>query len=214
MPQNSYGIQKLIGELLVGDYSRKGFIDGRAVRLPTVSIRPGKPNAAASSFASGIARTAQRCRSCLPSRTRDRAVADIASLAVKCLLHLRIADGKVRRHRFRSVARHYRKRRRDGRLSRTDRRSGRLIASLGAGRENQAIVGWRALKQRADDRPPRDEGGFGQVMLRSSEGVKYNFTKTLLFSSLWVRRGRLHWRKRSADALAPRPYHIAAYRFA
>ncbi len=55
-PQNSYGIQKLICELLVGDYTRKGFIDGRAVRLPTVSIRPGKPNAAASSFASGILR--------------------------------------------------------------------------------------------------------------------------------------------------------------
>jgi nucleoside-diphosphate-sugar epimerase len=56
MPQSSYGIQKLIGELLVSDYSRKGFIDGRAVRLPTVSIRPGKPNAAASSFASSILR--------------------------------------------------------------------------------------------------------------------------------------------------------------
>src|SRR6516164_4559012 len=52
-PQSSYGIQKLIGELLVSEYSRKGYIDGRTVRLPTVSIRPGKPNAAASSFASG-----------------------------------------------------------------------------------------------------------------------------------------------------------------
>ena len=50
IPQSSYGTQKLIGELLVADYTRKGFIDGRAVRLPTVSIRPGKPNAAASSF--------------------------------------------------------------------------------------------------------------------------------------------------------------------
>ena len=55
-PKSSYGIQKLIGELLVADYSRKGFIDGRAVRLPTVVVRPGKPNAAASSFASGIIR--------------------------------------------------------------------------------------------------------------------------------------------------------------
>jgi nucleoside-diphosphate-sugar epimerase len=55
-PQSSYGVQKLIGELLVGDYSRKGFIDGRAVRLPTIVVRPGKPNAAASSFASGIIR--------------------------------------------------------------------------------------------------------------------------------------------------------------
>jgi nucleoside-diphosphate-sugar epimerase len=55
-PQSSYGVQKLIGELLVGDCTRKGYIDGRAVRLPTIVVRPGKPNAAASSFASGIIR--------------------------------------------------------------------------------------------------------------------------------------------------------------
>jgi nucleoside-diphosphate-sugar epimerase len=55
-PASSYGVQKLMGELLVGDYSRRGFLDGRAVRLPTVVVRPGKPNAAASSFASGIIR--------------------------------------------------------------------------------------------------------------------------------------------------------------
>ncbi len=55
-PQSSYGAQKAIAELLVGDYSRKGFVDGRVVRLPTVSVRPGKPNRAASSFASGIIR--------------------------------------------------------------------------------------------------------------------------------------------------------------
>ena len=55
-PQASYGVQKLIGELLVGDCSRKGFIDGRSIRLPTIVVRPGKPNAAASSFASGIIR--------------------------------------------------------------------------------------------------------------------------------------------------------------
>jgi nucleoside-diphosphate-sugar epimerase len=55
-PQSSYGVQKLIGELLVGDCTRKGFVDGRAVRLPTIVVRPGKPNAAASSFASGIIR--------------------------------------------------------------------------------------------------------------------------------------------------------------
>jgi nucleoside-diphosphate-sugar epimerase len=55
-PQGSYGVQKLIGELLVGDCSRRGFVDGRCVRLPTIVVRPGKPNAAASSFASGIMR--------------------------------------------------------------------------------------------------------------------------------------------------------------
>jgi D-erythronate 2-dehydrogenase len=55
-PQSSYGTQKAIGELLVNDYSRRGFIDGRALRLPTISVRPGRPNAALSSFASGIIR--------------------------------------------------------------------------------------------------------------------------------------------------------------
>jgi nucleoside-diphosphate-sugar epimerase len=55
-PRSSYGAQKAIGELLVNDYSRRGFIDGRVLRLPTISVRPGKPNKAASSFASGIIR--------------------------------------------------------------------------------------------------------------------------------------------------------------
>lgn len=55
-PQISYGAQKLIGEILVEDYSRKGFIDGRGFRLPTISIRPGVPNRAASSFMSSIFR--------------------------------------------------------------------------------------------------------------------------------------------------------------
>lgn len=55
-PQSSYGMQKAVGELLINDYSRRGFIDGRALRLPTVVVRPGKPNAATSSFASSIIR--------------------------------------------------------------------------------------------------------------------------------------------------------------
>lgn len=56
LPQSSYGAQKAMAELLINDYSRKGFIDGRVCRLPTISVRPGLPNAAASSFASGIIR--------------------------------------------------------------------------------------------------------------------------------------------------------------
>ena len=55
-PRASYGVQKLMSELLVSDYSRKGFVDGRSVRLPTIVVRPGRPNRAASSFASGIIR--------------------------------------------------------------------------------------------------------------------------------------------------------------
>ena len=55
-PQNSYGAQKAMCELLINDYSRRGEIDGLVLRLPTIVIRPGRPNAAASSFASSILR--------------------------------------------------------------------------------------------------------------------------------------------------------------
>lgn len=55
-PQNSYGAQKAMSELLVNDYSRRGLVDGLVLRLPTIVIRPGRPNAAASSFASSILR--------------------------------------------------------------------------------------------------------------------------------------------------------------
>ncbi len=55
-PLTSYGTQKAIGELLLADYSRRGFLDGIAIRLPTICIRPGKPNKAASGFFSNILR--------------------------------------------------------------------------------------------------------------------------------------------------------------
>ncbi|PKG63586.1 NAD-dependent epimerase [Psychrobacter sp. Choline-02u-13] len=55
-PSSSYGMQKAVGELLVCDYSRKGYIDGRVLRLPTIVVRPGKPNRAASTFFSSIIR--------------------------------------------------------------------------------------------------------------------------------------------------------------
>jgi nucleoside-diphosphate-sugar epimerase len=55
-PLTSYGTQKLIGELLVNDFSRKGFLDGVSIRFPTICVRPGKPNRAASGFFSGIIR--------------------------------------------------------------------------------------------------------------------------------------------------------------
>ncbi len=56
VPQSSYGIHKFVCEQLIADYTRKGFIDGRVARLMTVSVRPGRPNGAASSFLSGIIR--------------------------------------------------------------------------------------------------------------------------------------------------------------
>jgi len=56
VPQSSYGTEKAIAELLVTEYSRRGFIDGVVCRLPTIAIRPGAPNSALSSFVSGIIR--------------------------------------------------------------------------------------------------------------------------------------------------------------
>lgn len=55
-PQTSYGAQKSICEAMIADFSRKGFVDGLSIRLPTICVRPGKPNLAASSFFSGIIR--------------------------------------------------------------------------------------------------------------------------------------------------------------
>ena len=55
-PLTSYGTQKAIGELLLADYTRKGFMDGVGIRLPTICVRPGKPNLAASGFFSNIIR--------------------------------------------------------------------------------------------------------------------------------------------------------------
>lgn len=56
VPQTTYGMTKAIGELLINDYTRKGFIDGRSARLGMVIVRPGAPNRAASGFASGVLR--------------------------------------------------------------------------------------------------------------------------------------------------------------
>src|SRR5579871_5621043 len=68
-PQTTYGMTKAICELMVIDYSRKGFFDGRSARLPTVIVRPGKPNAAASSWASGMFREPLHGETCrLPIR--------------------------------------------------------------------------------------------------------------------------------------------------
>lgn len=64
-PQSSYGIQKVIGEHLIADYTRKGFVRGRTVRLMTVVVRPGRPNAAASGFLSSIIREPLRGESAI-----------------------------------------------------------------------------------------------------------------------------------------------------
>ncbi len=72
-PQGTYGVTKAIGEQLLNDYTRKGFLDGRGARLPTVIVRPGVPNKAASSFASGVFReplNGQVCELPVPLETR------------------------------------------------------------------------------------------------------------------------------------------------
>jgi nucleoside-diphosphate-sugar epimerase len=73
-PQTSYGTQKAIGELLVNDYARKGFVDGRALRLPTVVVRPGRPNRAASTFASSIIREPLQGSEAVCPVTREEAM--------------------------------------------------------------------------------------------------------------------------------------------
>lgn len=71
-PQTTYGMTKAICELMINDYSRKGFFDGRSARLPTVIVRPGKPNAAASSWASGMFREPLAGEPCLLPVRRDQ----------------------------------------------------------------------------------------------------------------------------------------------
>jgi D-erythronate 2-dehydrogenase len=72
LPRTTYGMTKAICELLVNDYSRKRFFDGRSARLPTVIVRPGKPNAAASSWASGMFREPLSGVDCLLPIRRDQ----------------------------------------------------------------------------------------------------------------------------------------------
>ncbi|MGI8601802.1 MAG: NAD-dependent epimerase/dehydratase family protein [Verrucomicrobiales bacterium] len=72
LPQTTYGMTKAVCEMLVNDHSRKGHFDGRSARLPTVIIRPGKPNAAASSWASGMFREPLAGEPCLLPVHRDQ----------------------------------------------------------------------------------------------------------------------------------------------
>ena len=86
-PQTSYGMEKAIGELLLNDYSRRGFVDGRALRLPTISVRPGRPNAAASGFASSIIREPLNGEAVVCPVDRDaRIVVASPATAVGCLI--------------------------------------------------------------------------------------------------------------------------------
>lgn len=101
VPRTSYGGQKLMGEYLVNDYSRKGYVDGRALRFPTVMVRPGKPNRAASTWASSIIREPlsgqdaicpvrpDSAMACLSPRQAVAALLRAAELPVSALGHAR-----------------------------------------------------------------------------------------------------------------------------
>jgi D-erythronate 2-dehydrogenase len=96
VPQTTYGATKAIGELLVNDYTRKGFVDGRSARLPTVVIRPGAPNAAASSFASAVFREPLNgIDYALPVGLDVRTPVIGERTAAECLLRLASLDGDV-----------------------------------------------------------------------------------------------------------------------
>ena len=94
VPQTTYGMTKAMGELMVNDYTRKGFIDGRAARLPTVIIRPGPPNQAASGFASAVFREPLAGVECvLPVAPETRMMVLGFRNAVQGLIGLMDADG-------------------------------------------------------------------------------------------------------------------------
>ncbi|EFD51228.1 Nucleoside-diphosphate-sugar epimerase [Micrococcus luteus] len=94
-PESTYGATKAIGELLVNEYSRKGYVDGRVCRLPTISVRPGKPNSAASSFASGIIREPlQGLQAELPVPEDTRMWLSSPDTAVQNLVHAFIVESE------------------------------------------------------------------------------------------------------------------------
>lgn len=93
-PRSTYGVTKAFGELMVDDLSRKGLIDGRTGRLPTVIVRPGEPNAAASGFASGMFREPLAgIASTVPVDPSTEMVVIGTETAVACLARLALMDG-------------------------------------------------------------------------------------------------------------------------
>jgi len=104
-PLTSYGTQKAIGELLLSDYSRRGFIDGIGIRLPTICVRPGKPNKAASGFFSGIIREPLSGQEAVLSLKQGagRLIRDEADRGVLMLCDPRLASKAYGRQILRSL---------------------------------------------------------------------------------------------------------------
>ena len=94
-PRSSYGTQKAMCELLVNDYSRKGFVDGVVLRLPTICVRPGRPNLAASSFVSSIIREPLRGEEAICPVSQDLSLfLSSPETVVRNLMHASILDSK------------------------------------------------------------------------------------------------------------------------
>lgn len=94
-PQTSYGVHKVIGEQLVNDYSRKGYVDGRSIRLPIIIVRPGKPNTAASGWASSIVREPlQGLPFVCPLQGSDTGFVLSANQVTRSLVHAGVIDGR------------------------------------------------------------------------------------------------------------------------
>ena len=96
-PEGSYGAQKLVCETLINDYTRKGYLDGFCLRFPTISIRPGKPTQAASSFLSGMVREPLDGKECvipLKDRTFRSWLCSPKTLAENLVFAL-VVDGKL-----------------------------------------------------------------------------------------------------------------------
>ena len=147
-PQTSYGAQKAIGELLLNDYSRKGFVDGRALRLPTVVVRPGRPNRAASTFASSIIREPLAGQEAICPVARDAAMYILSPRrVVEALIRaFELPPAAFGMTRMITLAGHHGVDRRDGRCARGGgRRSGRGAREMAARprpSSQKIVAGW------------------------------------------------------------------------
>ncbi|MGH8668055.1 MAG: NAD-dependent epimerase/dehydratase family protein [Burkholderiales bacterium] len=95
-PRISYGAQKLVCEILIDDYTRRGYVDGRSLRLPTVMVRPGAANTAVSGWASAIIREPLAGRDYVcPVRPDTRMACISTAKVVQCFLHGMDTDGEA-----------------------------------------------------------------------------------------------------------------------
>jgi nucleoside-diphosphate-sugar epimerase len=100
-PQSSYGAEKLLCEILINEYTRRGFLDGLSLRLPTISVRPGRPTAAASSFVSGLIReplNGKRCEIPVENRGFESWICSPRVIVANLLHALSMSTSKLPLH--------------------------------------------------------------------------------------------------------------------